>query len=305
MVVSVCRPVPCYSPLKCWRARVPNAAGKHGIVWSATEGSVRMEVPCGQCIGCRLERSRQWAMRCVHEASMYERNCFITLTYDNEFVPLGDSLDKSAFPRFMKRLRKAHGAGARYYMCGEYGDNYGRPHYHACLFNFDFVDKTLFKVDGEKRLYISDSLRKLWPFGFSIIGDVTFDSAAYVARYVMKKITGDMADDHYLSVDPNTGEMFRRVPEFTTMSRRPGIGRSWIDDFKSDVYPSDEVIVRGFSSRPPRYYDSVVPESELDKLKRLRKVKALRRKEDNTFFRLQVRERVARANLGRLKRTVD
>lgn len=276
-----------------------------------------MEVPCGQCFGCRLERSRQWATRCMHEASLYENNCFITLTYEDKFVPAGESLDKDAFQLFMKRLRKKFSGLSpvvaddgsttypiRYYMCGEYGDDYGRPHYHACLFNYDFVDKTLFKVDRETRLYISNELCSLWPFGFSTIGDVTFDSAAYVARYVMKKITGDMADEHYLSVDPHTGEMFRRVPEFTTMSRRPGIGRGWFDKFKSDVYPSDEVVVRGFRSRPPRYYDTFVPDSELDKLKRLRKVKALRRKEDNTIFRLEVRERVARAKLTRLKRSI-
>lgn len=310
--------MPCYSPLKCWRALSPTAAGKRGIVFKASEGSTAMEIPCGQCIGCRLERSRQWAVRCMHEASLYDRNCFITLTYSDQFVPPGASLDKDAFPLFMKRLRKHFNLysvgkpgdsdyvpGIRYYMCGEYGDTYARPHYHACLFNFDFPDKELWKVSGENRLYISDVLRDLWPFGFSTIGDVTFDSAAYVARYVMKKVTGRLANEHYLSVDPDTGECFKRVPEFTTMSRRPGIGRDWLRSFRSDVYPVDEVVVRGFKSRPPRYYDSFVDDGELEAIKRRRKVKALRRKADNTAARLRVRERVAIANVNRLKREVE
>jgi len=66
-----------------------------------------LELPCGQCIGCRLERSRQWAIRCVHEASMHENNCFITLTYAPEYLPPDGGLIKSDFQKFIKRLRKS------------------------------------------------------------------------------------------------------------------------------------------------------------------------------------------------------
>ena len=151
-------------------------------------------VPCGQCIGCRLERSRQWAIRCVHEASLHTDNCFITLTYSPDCLPSDGSLNHDDFQKFFKRLRK-HIAPKkiRYYMCGEYGEDLqqpsklGRPHFHACLFGLDFDDKQLYIVRDDVKLYTSATLEKIWGKGFVTIGDVTFESAAYVARYIAKK----------------------------------------------------------------------------------------------------------------------
>ena len=159
-------------------------------------------------------------MRCHHEASLYQDNCFITLTYSDEHLPSDKSLHVDHFQKFMKRLRKRFGEGVRYYHCGEYGEKYMRPHYHACLFNFDFPDKKIWKENNGNRLYISESLSELWPFGFVTIGDVTFESAAYVARYIMKKVNGDLAESHYERVDWDTGEVYHLKPEYTTMSRR-------------------------------------------------------------------------------------
>ena len=236
--------MPCYSPLQAWRSRQTNPSGKRGMVFSPEKALAPddpMDIACGQCIGCRLERSRQWAVRCVHEASLYEDNCFITLTFDDENLnkrenPL--SVDVSDFQKFMKRLRKKYGKGIRFFHCGEYGDLYGRPHYHACLFNHDFDDRRLYSVRDDVRLYTSESLQELWPFGFSSVGDVTFDSAAYVARYIMKKINGENAWHHYSEIDFDTGEIInQRKPEYTTMSRRPGIGKGWYEKFKNDLYP--------------------------------------------------------------------
>ena len=241
----------CFSPLTAWRGRrQPN--GKRAIVWKASdaEGSLvdaELRLPCGQCVGCRLERSRQWAMRCVHEASLYRRNCFVTLTFDDSHLPEGGSLSVETFQLFMKRLRKHAGAcKVRFFHCGEYGEQLGRPHYHACLFNWDFADKVLWQVREGVPLYTSKRLMKLWPFGFSTIGDVTFESAAYVARYVMKKVTGVSGPAHYDG----------KKPEYVTMSRRPGIGKAWYLKFKSDVYPHDFLVMNGHKVRPPKFYDS-------------------------------------------------
>jgi len=300
--------MPCFYPIKGWRSRTPGASGKYSVVFTPTLGfrDLPMEVPCGQCIGCRLERSRQWAMRCVHEASLYDRNCFITLTYDDNHLPLDHGLDKSAFPKFMKRLRKKFGTGVRYFHCGEYGEQFGRPHYHACLFNFDFYDKKIWKVGvGDVPLYSSDVLASLWPFGFGSIGEVTFESAAYVARYVMKKVTGVSADEHYVWIDDSTGEFFKRTPEYTTMSRRPGIGREWFNRYRSDVYPDDFVVMRGVKMKPPKYYklqyelDSPI---EAKRLANKRLESAVRRAGDATRDRLQVRERIVRSRVSQLKR---
>lgn len=206
----------------------------------------RISVPCGQCIGCRLERSRQWAIRCIHEASLYDNNCFITLTYRTECLPPGGSLRPKDFTDFMKRFRKKYGEGIRYFQCGEYGEHFSRPHHHACIFNFDFPDKELLSFNRGNPIYTSESLSKLWSFGFSSIGNVTFESAAYVARYIMKKVNGDAAEQHYDG----------RHPEYITMSRRPGIASDWFKKYYSDCYPKDYITIRdGLKCRPPKFYD--------------------------------------------------
>jgi len=160
--------------------------------------SIQVSLPCGQCVGCRLERSRQWAVRCVHESQLHKENCFITLTYAPEHLPQNSSLDYRDFQLFMKRLRKRFtGKSIRFYMCGEYGENFGRPHFHACIFGHNFDDLKLWKTQNDVPLFRSKTLEELWPFGHSSVGTVTFESAAYVARYIMKKVTGDAAAEHY------------------------------------------------------------------------------------------------------------
>ena len=162
--------MPCYHPIPAYRSPrcLDLKSGKPKIFFKeiqvkAWPGYESFEVPCGQCIGCRLERSRQWAMRCCHEASLYDLNCFITLTYDPEHLPPDGSLVLDHFQRFMKRLRKRFGSGIRFFHCGEYGEKFARPHYHACLFNFDFPDKVLYTIRDEIRLYRSAILEELWP----------------------------------------------------------------------------------------------------------------------------------------------
>lgn len=267
----------------------------------ALEPDVPVNLPCGRCIGCRLERSRQWALRCVHEASMYERNCFITLTFNNENLDPGGSLVKRDFQLFMKKLRKRFGSGVRYFHCGEYGEKNKRPHHHACLFNFDFDDRELWSVRDGVRLFTSKTLDDIWGKGFCTIGDVTFESAAYVARYVTKKITGPTADSHYLN--SRTGEI--RQSEYVTMSRRPGIGRPWLDKYMGDVYPLDRVVLRGMEMRPPKYYDGVFElanPSDFDDLKENRKRRMMAIANDGTYMRLRVRERHQYIRFEKLKR---
>ncbi len=261
----------CLQPLRGFRSRRLTEKGKRGIVFNVKDGFTDLPVTlrCGRCISCRLERSRQWAMRCVHEASMHDANVFVTLTFSDQYLDPSGSLVKADFQLFMKRLRKyvdgvCMGQRVRFYHAGEYGEvcmtcrasrlrcmcNYfvpsiGRPHHHVIIFGMDFSDKVLWKCVDGIRLYRSAVLEKLWPYGFASVGDVTFESAAYVARYVVKKITGKPAGAHYGA----------RLPEYSTMSRRPGIARPWFEQFKSDVFPLDEVVIRGgVKCRPPQYY---------------------------------------------------
>lgn len=299
--------MPCYHPLKGYRASQPGASGKFGVVFKPPHPDQQsIDIPCGRCIGCRLERSRQWAVRCLHEASLYDQNCFVTLTYDNKHLPAGGNLVKSDLQKFFKRLRKRFGK-FRYYACGEYGSELGRPHFHACIFGFDFADKCLWSVRGGVRLYVSADLVALWPFGFSTIGQVTFESAAYVARYVTKKITGDMAKEHYTRFDSTTGEFWELTPEFNVMSRRPGIAKPWLDKYMSDVFPGDFVISRGREMKPPRYYDVQFEKSDVWKhfeVKRERMNSAKEHAGDNTPRRLQDKEAVAVAKLNLSRRSI-
>jgi len=294
--------MPCFNPLQGWRSKVANSSGRRGIVFNKNHGfkDLPVELPCGQCMGCRLEKSRQWAVRCVHEASMYDNNCFITLTYSNENLPADGSLHKKHFQDFMKRLRKKYPTqppGIRFFHCGEYGEQFNRPHYHACLFNFDFNDKELFAIRDDNRLYVSEALSSLWPFGYCVIGDVTFESAAYVARYITKKVTGEKAADHY-------GDL---QPEYATMSRRPGIGKYWYDKFKSDLFPHDKVIVRGKECTIPDYYYSLLEKDDEmlnKKLKAIRK-KLATEKDDNTISRLRTKEKVLMSRIKTLTRSLE
>lgn len=296
--------VACFKPLDAWRTH-------QGEVKFSEPRDYRdqLKLPCGQCVGCRLERSRQWAVRCMHEAQLHEHSSFVTLTYDDEhLVP---SLDYQHFQKFMKRVRKKFGR-VRFYMCGEYGEQFSRPHFHACLFGVFFSDRVPWKhLDSGSVLYRSAQLEALWPFGFSSVGDVTFESAAYIARYVMKKVTGDRADFHYLRVDTRTGEEISLVPEFNRMSlgrrKGEGIGGPWFTKFKQEVLCRDAVIAGGRPARVPRYYDVLTQAADgflFDEIKYARLERALACVADSTPERLAVRESVASARLKYKKRTL-
>lgn len=293
--------MPCYSPLKGYKSKTLNPSGKRSIVFTPRDAFVDLplDIPCGQCIGCRLERSRQWAIRCAHEASLHEHNCFITLTYNNENLPKDGSLHVDHFQLFMKRLRKKYGKGVRYFHCGEYGEKFGRPHYHACIFNLDFHDKIHWKTHNGQKYYTSKTLDALWEHkGYCVIGDVTFQSAAYVARYITKKITGKYAEAHYQG----------RKPEYTTMSRRPGIAKHWLAKYASDVYPGDFVVMNDQKMKPPKYYDT---QYELDhrdeflQIKHKRLALGFKNKHNSTHDRLSVRETIQKEKFKRLKRSFE
>ena len=273
-----------------------------------------LTLPCGQCRGCRLERSRQWAIRCMHEARMHENNCFLTLTYDNDHAPSDRSLNYAHFQKFMKDFRKKCGSGIRFYMAGEYGEKFERPHFHACIFGFDFPDKTVWKRTASGSIiYRSKLLESIWTRGYSSIGDVTFESAAYVARYVMKKVnvsnkTPLHLRDHYETTDFETGEIKDRVPEFNKMSLRPGIGYGFYEKFHSDMYTTDKAVINGREVKIPRYYDKKFAEDfpeAFESIQLERFIDAQSRFEDNTDERLAVKEQVSNAKIGRLRRTIE
>ena len=236
---------------------------------------------------------------------MYKRNCFITLTYNDENLPERGRLKYEDFVLFMKRLRKKHGENIRFYMCGEYGD-LDRPHYHAIIFNHDWDDKTYFKTSNSKeKIYTSEDLTKIWGLGHASTGDATFESAAYIARYCMQKINGERAEEHYKRYD-FLGE-YSLVPEFNEMSRKPGIGGDWLKFHMKDVYTNDKVIINGKETNVPKFYDKILKRLDPEKLrdfKEIREWNGYQQRADNTPERLAVKEQVTIAKIQQLKRTI-
>ena len=299
--------MPCFRPLKAVKV-------SGGVSFDLRADGSPIDLPCGRCQGCRLEHSRQWAVRCVHESKSHVVNCVVTLTYDNEHLPKDGNLCYADFQRFMKRLRKWSPVPIRYFVCGEYGELNKRPHFHAALFGFDFLDKKLcLTSEAGSSQYSSQVLDKLWPLsrpGRSTVGEADFNSFAYIARYAMQKLNGAIAHVRGTDrVDLRTGEILPLVPEFIHMSLKPGIGRMWVDRFgDSDVFPFDRVVMNGHESKPPRYYDKVLKAKDPERFKQIqfdREDRALLHPEESTARRLEARETVTLARLRKFRREFE
>lgn len=290
----------CVKPLKAyWRSRSRDA-----ITFDINKSATRISfaLPCGRCIGCRLEKARQWGVRCLHEKKMWKHNAFVTLTYNDKFLPLGGTLELRDLQLFMKRLRKARNSckenPIRFFAGGEYGETNRRPHYHLLLFNCGFGDQLFhtYNKRGEA-LYTSKELDGFWSvdgecMGHCTIGEVTFDSAVYCAKYALKKVTGDAAAEHYAVFDSD-GVVYDRRPEFAVMSRRPGIGAGYYEKFGQEVRDHDSIIVNGHEVRPPRFYDTrseCIDNALFNLNKRKRKRLSVLNRADNTEERLRVKE---------------
>lgn len=354
--------MPCYHPIKAYRSRSGRNQEnqKWPVVFKRQEGysDKELQLPCGRCVGCRLDRSRVWAIRCMHEYQIMQEQCrpsvFLTLTYSDDNIPAGGSLEPQDMVRFLKRLRKHfvpinpysklkerenwnkfnEQTRIRFYQCGEYGERTNRPHHHAIIFGLDFDDKKFHSNNRGNVLYKSEILEKLWPHGYSLIGSVTFDSCAYVARYIMKKSLGKDAWKSYTDIDVTTGEVINeRVPEYTTMSRNPGIGKTWYDKYKSDVYNKavgGYIVNKGGDKiKPPQYYENLFERESPDVYREVvdkqgrqlrkqfvslgqrslmlvsRRKEAEKNKDDNTLERLRVKEKVKVAALSQLKRELE
>lgn len=247
-------------------------------------------------MGCRMERAREWSMRLLHESKLHDVNSFVTLTYDNAHLPVGGSLDLRDFQLFAKRLRAEVGP-FRYFHAGEYGEQTFRPHYHAILFGVGFSGEP---VQGRPGLFVSATLTEVWGKGHASYGEVTPASCSYVARYCLKKAGNDDRKS-YRRLDALTGEEWFVAPEYTTMSRRPGIGRGWYRRFRSDVFPSDSIPVDGRLERPPRYYDRLLEQEQPEVFASLKAERAERGalRPRDTLSRRRAAESLARSRLSR------
>lgn len=282
-------------------------------------------VPCRRCIGCTVDKSREWATRMMLELKYHEKACFITLTYNDENLPISSyqdnqgnwhesySLAKSDFQKFMKRLRRHYerrdGTKIRFFACGEYGGKTRRPHYHAILFGIDFSEDrfVLNKTQDGYVQYRSPTLEKLWTEGYSMICQVNWNTCAYVSRYCTKKKYGRQ-NIYY--------QTFGLIPEFNLMSRKPGIGAKYFEEHGEEVYINQEIFLQnnkgGLKVRPPAYYDrlyDIEHHEEMEKIKENRKEMAenaqrlkLEHTNLNLFELLEVEERYFKERISSLKR---
>lgn len=304
----------CLHPINGWYSRKKTALGKRAVVFNPSEGYADMpvKIACGQCINCKLNRAQGWAIRCMNEASLHEKNSFITLTYNEKNLPSPPSLVLEDWQKFVKRLRKKIGIQIRFFHSGEYGSLYRRPHYHAVIFGYDFPDKTYFKtVHGGHKLYVSEELAQLWPYGIHSIGNVTHDSVNYVARYCLKKLNGKLAEisDHYIhSIDYETGEIQELKPEYSTMSRRPGVGKKWLEKYYTDVYNHDYLIAKEKKYRPPKYYDNLYELIDSNDLKKIKYKRIAEAKKSDVYLtsdRIETLDTIARLKHEKLIRALD
>lgn len=325
----------CYHPIRALIVGVTDTGKKklrfvsrdYDNTWKDSNGNVsdvwpETLLPCGKCIGCTIDRSRQWATRMMLELKYHEKACFVTLTYNDDNLPISGwedengnwhesySLAKSDFQRFMKRLRRHYEPEEiRFFACGEYGGKTRRPHYHAILFGIDFSeDRYVDKVTPEGVVYYrSPTLESKWTDGFSMITDVNWNTCAYVARYCTKKKYGRQ-NIYY--------QTFGLVPEFNLMSRRPGIGAKYFEEHGEEVYINQEIFLHnnkgGLKVRPPAYFDRLYdiehPE-EMEKIKEERKAMAeeanrlkLEKTDLNLFELLEVEEKYFKERIKSLKR---
>lgn len=295
----------CLFPVTAYRSRELTRNGKRKLVSKKQDAHSPAPIrrPCGNCIPCRIDEARQWATRCTHEHMMHTMHAtgsFLTITYDDDHLPRGNSLDRDALVLFMKRLRKKFEKNdkrsVRFFACGEYGDSTLRPHYHVLLLSHDIPQRRLYKrTPAGHDLYRSEWLNDVWKNGNIDIGTVNTQTIRYATQYVLKKVTGEPAAEYYGG----------REPEFITMSRNPGLGHAFYMKYAHQLYAHDYCIIDGKKTPLPEYYDRMylrLDPMTLADLKKARRRKSMLNRADNTHSRRRTREVVILKRQANFKR---
>lgn len=256
----------CYFPLNAYRGEPSGPRKTRPIFFKEVPNTEPIKLPCGQCIGCRLARARDWTLRMTHEASLHDDNCFLTLTYSDEKLPDDMSLSVRPLQLFLKKLRMKVQVKFKFFACGEYGDLWKRPHYHMNIFGW--VPGDLVPLPGRRKypLFRSDMVETTWGLGNCWIGRFDTKTASYVAGYVVKKLNGQL------------GALYGDCkPEFATMSRGgrygKGLGYEWFIKYRNEVYPNDFVILNGKKVKPPKFYEGLEDDLAHDRLELIKELR--------------------------------
>lgn len=309
----------CYNPLDAYRSEHKTDNGKSQIVFKRKDGYAHLQLPCGKCIGCRLEYARQWALRCHCESQMHppEHQHFITFSYAPEHLPKDLSVTrgpKSDFTRFLKRLRYYYeGFQIQFLQCAEYGEESNRPHHHSIMWGFPIDDMVVYSKNRlGQELFTSETINQIWKKGYCIIGKVTLESANYVARYITKKFKGDLGEvdpgtglKPYERYNSQTGEIHTVLPEYLTASRNPSIGKTYHEQFSDDYIHDDTIIVDGKRMFIPDYFTYLVEKESrelYEKIKKRRKLAAKKHTKNKSRDRLRVRGQFKTKQIQHFKR---
>jgi len=256
--------MPCAAPLTAYRPGPSRPLYFQKLPKDPTHE--HLEIPCGKCILCREEHARQWAVRITNEASLWEYNSFVTLTYDEQHLPENQNLNYKHLQDFWKRLRKRVGP-LRYYSVGEYGDKTNRPHYHACIFGHAFTEDREILRTEPYLLWTNPTLLETWGKGHVSVGALTFQTAQYTASYVTKKLG---YKHRYQQLDRESGELLDMVQPRAFISngggrqtgRQAAIGKLFLEKYGKNIYDHDRVVINGTPQKPPRYYDNWLKTSD-------------------------------------------
>lgn len=245
--------MPCLKSKPAWSSTLPNANGRHPITFRAPKKNKTPDyyIPCGKCEGCAILKRRAWGIRMYHESCMHERNCFITLTYDDDH--LVQKINRKDPLYFIRRLRHHSSTPIRYFLTGEYGEKTNRPHYHAILFGEDWLGGA---YDIKPGLYGNEIINRIWRKGDCSISQFNMGTALYTAGYVNKKL-GD-------------------TDTFSIMSRFPPLGQSWVQKHHDNLRRIKTVQIEGKSYPiPPVYLKWLEGVEQYDDIKKQAKEKVV------------------------------
>lgn len=309
----------CFFPKPAWYSKTKAANGGFAITFKIAEAQTDYQilVPCGGCLGCRMTRKMDWAMRISHEARYHQKSMFLTLTFRPSDLPLDNSLSKGIMQKYIQDLRNyARGERISYFLAGEYAPGKkknpqtgipfpGRPHYHLIILGAEFDDQVSIDTGSKgDTVYTSADCEKLWPYGNNYIGKVTPASAAYCAGYIVDKMTGPLGELHYVTDDPEEG-LLNIEPEFQLQSTRPALGKSWFDEYHADIqkgFITDKGQKREVPRAYERWLEQYFPENYDEYLERKMDAVDLR-DPDNKPARLAVQKECAQRRINKSKQS--
>ena len=310
----------------------PNASIGSRLLWKLPTTDIindysPIPIPCKRCDACQKTYARDWGVRAFMEMHQHEKNCFLTLTYDEDNIH--ESLQPDHMTKFLKRLRHAVAPlKIRYIQCGEYGSKGHRAHHHALIFGYDFDDKVFVgKSDKDEEMFSSVKLDKLWGKGFCTIGEANIKTALYISGYIGKKIYGTKDTDgfyvsggskntHYNKVDKETGEVLIIHKEYMTMSKKPGLGHSFFTKFTTDLFPDGKILVPSAGTLQeypvPQYFFNKLAETNPNLFIQSRDLRLeraleyeLKHKNESSPERLRTKAFIAKKEKNKLGRPLD